>query len=109
MGKSTQCKHCSGVKQGTKHGLVGTRVAAAHYAAKRRCTGPNADNYKYYGAKGIKYRFDSPADLLTEIGHPESDDLTIDRIDHTGNYEVGNVRWCTFHENRTENRRWCKK
>jgi len=66
---------------------------------KQRCYNQNAQNYKYYGGRGINmYEFwlddyELFKDwILKNIGNrPEG--YSIDRIDFNGNYEPGNLRW----------------
>jgi hypothetical protein len=73
----------------------------------RRCTNPNEDNYKYYGAMGVTvsplWRHDFPA-FLAHVGPRPSPKHSIDRINPWGHYEPGNVRWATALEQR-HNRR----
>lgn len=76
-----------------------TRLRKTCVVAKRRCTKPNSSSYENYGARGIEFRFDSPADMarwiIANIGYKPSDNHSIDRIDNNGHYEAGNLRWAT--------------
>ncbi len=69
---------------------------------KTRCENQNADNYKYYGERGIsvcvewKEDFDTFAKWALKSGYKDS--LTIDRINVNGNYEPKNCRWVTMAE-----------
>jgi hypothetical protein len=62
----------------------------------RRCIDPNAQQYKNYGARGIKvcqeWR-ESYTSFLYSIGRRPTSKHSIARIDNSGNYEPGNVRW----------------
>lgn len=71
---------------------------------KRRCNEPNRKDYKYYGGKGIKvceeWSQSYAAFKEWAISNGYSDELTIDRIDFSKNYEPKNCRWIPFSEQR---------
>jgi hypothetical protein len=77
-----------------------------------RCRNPNAQHYKWYGARGIEFRFSSSQEMTKYIveelehGGERWDDprYTIDRIDNNGHYERGNLQWATYEE-QAQNRR----
>lgn len=70
-------------------------------AIKKRCLNPNDSAYKNYGGRGIticdRWR-DSYEDFLSDVGRAPSKHYSIDRIDNSGNYEPGNVKWSTMLE-----------
>lgn len=65
-----------------------------------RCYRPGQINYKNYGARGVtvceEWR-DSATFLkyLDELLGPCPLGYSLDRIDNSGNYEPGNVRWAS--------------
>jgi hypothetical protein len=71
------------------------------------CNNPNSRAYKYYGGKGIEFRFGSFKEFLDCLGaRPEY--LVLGRIDKNGHFEVGNVRWATYSYNNNR-RSFCKR
>lgn len=75
----------------------------------QRCTNPNAVNYKWYGARGIKvckrWR-DSFKSFLADVGPRPGLEYTLDRVDVDGDYEPSNVRWATWEEQHAHRREW---
>lgn len=75
-----------------------------------RCTNPLADNWKYYGGRGIticdRWR-NSFAAFLQDMGRRPVG-LTLDRIETNGNYENTNCRWASRLA-QSRNRRHYKK
>lgn len=66
---------------------------------KYRCDSENHVAFARYGGRGITYceRWADFKQFLADMGErPEG--LTLDRIDRNGNYEPGNCRWATWHE-----------
>lgn len=79
--------------------------------AKDRCTNPNVSSYRYYGGRGIEFRFTSFKEFLDDVGLRPSPSHSLERKDSNGHYEKGNVKWATFFEqmrNRRNNKQsWC--
>ena len=71
-----------------------------------RCSNPNQDSFKYYGARGIRvcprWRR-SFAAFLEDMG-PRPAGAQIDRIDNGQDYQPDNCRWVTAKQN-ARNRR----
>jgi hypothetical protein len=80
--------------------LKHTPEYVAYHHAMARCTKPNHKDWKYYGGRGIQFRFTSFRQFFVELG-PRPDGKSLDRVNNNGHYEPGNVRWAT----RTEQNR----
>lgn len=67
-----------------------------------RCNRKTHKHYYRYGGNGIRVCDEWNTDYVAfkEWAHANgyADNLTIDRIDPLGNYEPGNCRWVTMHE-----------
>jgi hypothetical protein len=89
-----------------KHGKYLSTEHRIWAAMKDRCSNPNNDNYKYYGARGIsvceewKNSFES---FYRDMG-PRPPGKTIDREDNNGNYCKKNCRWATPKQQRLNQR-----
>lgn len=95
------------------HGLCDSRLYGIYSNMKTRCYNKNAESYQYYGGKGVdiceewtgKNGFLNFYNWAFENGY--KDDLSIDRINNSKNYEPTNCRWVTMKQqqnNRTNNR-----
>jgi hypothetical protein len=93
-----------GILYNYKHGHATRGKESKIYRAWRnmmdRCYNSNADEYKDYGARGIKVypAWHAFTNFLVDVGEPSSTDLTLDRITNDSDYEPGNVRWATWSE-----------
>ncbi len=89
-----------------QHGQYKTRLYNIWREMRHRCGNPTDRDYFYYGLRGIRVCPEWDASFIAfrewALSHGYADDLTIDRIDHHGNYEPDNCRWITRSENSTE-------
>jgi lambda repressor-like predicted transcriptional regulator len=106
--KRTSCG-CFVIERKTKHGYARRGDYSTTYRAWRDMLGrcrPNSQNWKHYGARGIKVceRWLSFANFLADMGERPAG-LSLDRKDVNGDYEPGNCRWATTIEQRRNTRR----
>lgn len=85
------CKSCS------KSSGVPNWLLMRCRSAKKRCENPNDPFFKDYGARGIRFLFDTPALMgkwvMENLGlHRE---MTLDRKNNSAHYEPGNLRWAS--------------
>jgi hypothetical protein len=73
---------------------------------RHRCRDERMQNFKYYGARGIRVceRWMTFANFLADMGERPSKAHSIDRIDVDGHYEPGNCRWA-LHSEQMKNQR----
>ncbi len=79
-----------------KHGLSYTPEYIAWACMLDRCANPRNKRFKDYGGRGIsvceRWRQSFLA-FLEDVGQRPDSKMSLDRIDNSGNYEPGNVRW----------------
>lgn len=79
------------------HGPSGTRVYRIWEHIHKRCSVPSHNDHKDYGGRGIRVceRWSSFEAFFADMGHPPSEDHSIDRRDTNGHYEKDNCKWST--------------
>lgn len=92
----------------TTHGQSRTRLYTIWCDMKQRRLNKNQKVFKHYGERKIsicdewKNNFNSFYDWAIKNGY--ADNLTIDRIDVDGNYNLSNCRWATMQQQRRNTR-----
>lgn len=92
-----------------KHGKRWTPEYSAWLGMIGRCTNQKDASYQYYGDRGITVCdrwLNSFQSFYEDMGDRPSSDMSLDRFPNVdGNYEPGNVRWATDHQQRLNQRR----
>lgn len=92
------------IERSYKHGGAMRGDMSPEYKAWRdmmkRCFQKNFHHYPAYGGRGITVceRWREASNFIADIPKKPVGKFSLDRIDFNGNYEPGNVRWATDHE-----------
>jgi len=93
-------------RRSTSHGMSRTAEYQTWINMIRRCTSPGSASWRYYGARGIavcERWLASFENFYADMGSRPVG-RSLDRIDTNGDYEPGNCRWATDHEQRVNKR-----
>ena len=108
--RSGHTKSCGCLKKdkkaNLKHGLANKSSTYKTWKEMRnRCNNPNATQYKWYGAKGIRVceEWGDYTAFLRDMGDRPSG-KTLDRVDPGKGYSKNNCRWASPVEQATTNR-----
>jgi len=87
------------------HGMRGSRTYRIWQAMLTRCRNPNVSCAKDYSGRGISVceRWHEFENFLADMGEAPKKH-SIDRINNDGNYEPGNCRWATRHQQASNTR-----
>jgi hypothetical protein len=97
--KSCGCFRAEIGKRVAIHGQSGTKTYKIWKGMHNRCTNEKQAGWENYGGRGIEIceRWLDFSNFVSDMGEaPEGH--SIDRIDCNGNYEPGNCRWATAHQ-----------
>jgi len=104
-GSIQSCRECSQRINASTHGQSKTPTYRVWCDMLKRCRNPNHKSYADYGGRGIEVRYETFENFLADAGKRPNPRHEIDRIDHNGHYEPGNVRWIDDGSMQARNRR----
>lgn len=99
-GNTTSCGCARG-----PHGATGNPTWRCWHSMMTRCVW-KSNSPRYQGIISVCDRWHDYRNFLKDMGERPSPKHSLDRIDNSGNYEPGNVRWATMKEqcrNRSSN------
>lgn len=105
----TQSCGCHKKKIHTKHGLAYHPLYKVWEGIVNRCYAPNAEVYKFYGARGIgmcqTWRSDPKSFIEWAISQGWKEGLSVDRTNNNGNYDPENCQITTQQKQMRNTRR----
>jgi len=81
----------------------------AYGGAKSRCNNARHSAWRYYGGRGIRFKFKTFEEFFKEVGKRPSKEHSLNRRDNNGHYELGNVEWSTKAEQAHNRRHYTHK
>lgn len=107
-GEKYRSKHVKESKQANDYyySTLKGHLSSCYRNINRRCNNPECRDYGRYGGRGVCNLFTSFQDFFNHItlvlgitDIEQIKNLDLDRINNGGNYERGNIRFCTHKEN----------
>lgn len=99
-GKSKSCRWCAHPRQ------VPVWLTKRVNAMAQRCRNPKNPAFRNYGGRGVEFQF--PSVLSCALWIQENlglqVDMELDRVDNSGHYAPGNLKWSTKEENNRNKR-----
>lgn len=88
------------LKSSTKHNLSNDKIYKVWHSMMQRCYNKKCKAFPRYGGRGISVSDDwkNFETFYHQFGKFKTGNLTIDRINNDGNYELNNCRWATSSE-----------
>lgn len=90
-----------------KHGLYNSPEHRSWVQMRQRCNNDKSIGWTLYGGRGIKVCdrwYSSFLNFYDDMGAKPTPKHSIDRINVDGDYEPGNCRWATIHEQAANHR-----